>query len=169
LRREGFVDLEQIDLGERDAGLLEQPANGRRGSDPHLRRIDADHVPADDLRHRLQPVARGSIAVRDHQARGTVHHSAGVAGRDGSVFAERGLQLRHTLDGGLHEEMVVLVDLNRLGPLLISTGTISSAKTPLLAAFARCMLRNAYVSCFSREMPMRLASFSAVCAIKRPQ
>jgi hypothetical protein len=53
--------------------------------------------------------------------------------------------------------------------VLIVSGSISAAKRPSLTAFAPSWwLRSAYSSCASREMPRRLAIYSAVCAIISP-
>ena len=61
-----------------------------------------------------------------------------------------------------------LIMLNQHGPPFrcgISTGMISSAKSPLsIAVTALLWLRNAHSSCLSRLMPISFSRLIAICA-----
>ena len=48
LRRERLVDLDEIELVERQPGALERLADGRRRAHAHQRRLDADRRPRHD-------------------------------------------------------------------------------------------------------------------------
>ena len=48
LRREGLVDLDEVDVAELEAGALERAADGRRRADAHDRRVAAGDAPADE-------------------------------------------------------------------------------------------------------------------------
>src|SRR5205085_222418 len=61
LRGKCFVDLEEIDVVERESVLLEQLADGRRRPHAHDARVDADGRPAAkarDWRHAVRLRAR---------------------------------------------------------------------------------------------------------------
>src|SRR6187455_3122458 len=110
LRRERLVDFEQIDVLLRKPGFFEQALDGGCGTDAHLGRVDTHHVPRHDLGHGLQAVAPGRFGAGQHETRRAVHHAAGIAGGNGTVFAERGSQLREAVLGGIDEEVIVALD-----------------------------------------------------------
>src|SRR5438105_9676241 len=92
LRRERLVQLHQVDLPDRDARSLEQLADGRDRSDPHYARVDTGDSAADETAEWLRAqLARLLLARDDHSGRAVVD-AAGIAGGDGSVAPERGLQ-----------------------------------------------------------------------------
>src|SRR5947207_12439182 len=53
LRREGFIQFDEIDLGQVDAGAREQSPHGWNRPDSHHTRVDARHRRADELAERL--------------------------------------------------------------------------------------------------------------------
>ena len=88
----GLVDLEQIDVADAPADLVEQLADrrDRRGGEP-LRLLAVGGVALDLGEHR-QALAVGERAPGEDQRRGAVGIGRGGGRRDGAVGAERRLQ-----------------------------------------------------------------------------
>ena len=61
LSRERFVELDQIDVVQAEAGLIQELSNRRDGSDAHDGGVDAGGGVADDARHRLDTERRGLV------------------------------------------------------------------------------------------------------------
>ena len=107
--REGFVDLEQVDIANAPADLVEQLADrrDRRGGEP-LRFLAVGGV-ALDLGQRGQAVAVGQRAPRQDQRRGAIGIGRGGGRRDGAARAERRLQAGNF--GGIDfQRMLVVCD-----------------------------------------------------------
>ena len=107
--RKRLVDLEQVDVADAPADLVEQFSDrrDRRGGEP-LRLLAVGGV-ALDLGERLQAVAVGERAARQDQRRGAVGIGGGGCRRDGAVGAERRLQTGNF--GGVDlERMLVIGD-----------------------------------------------------------
>ena len=161
----------EIDVLQRQAGLLEHLARRRRRAHPHQRRLDADVGPVRQPRERLQAVVLHALRRREQQRRAAVDDAAGVAGGDAAVLAERRRQLRQPLHRRVGPHVIVLreeldalarLDLDRHDFLLRAV----LPSTPCRRA-AGCGSRSA--SCSSRETSYFAAQFSAVAAIVQPQ
>jgi len=110
LRREGLVGLDEIEVADRPAGLLQRPARGRDRPRAHDRRIDAGGRPRGDAGNR-RDAAPGGFRLGHQQRAGCAVVDAGsVAGGDGALLVEGGLQLLHGVDGGAVADVFVLID-----------------------------------------------------------
>src|SRR5262245_23806503 len=89
LSRERLVDLEKIDLLQRDPRPREKPLDGGRRTDPHDARLDADHLPGGDASERGPAGLLRHIGRSDDDRRAAVDDPAGVAGGHEAVLAER--------------------------------------------------------------------------------
>src|SRR5438105_7516847 len=83
LRREGLVQLHQVDLPDRDARSLEQLADGGDRSDPHHARVDTGHGAADEAAEWLHAELARLLLARDDDGGRAVVDAAGIAGGDG--------------------------------------------------------------------------------------
>ena len=81
LRGEGFVQLDEVELVDADAGAVEQLADGRDGADAHHARVDARDGAADEAPERLAAELAGLVRAGDDEGRGAVVDPARVARR----------------------------------------------------------------------------------------
>src|SRR5205085_10486625 len=92
LRSERLVQLDEIDLIERDAGALQQLAHGRDRADAHQAWVDAGDGATDEGTERFDAELTRLLLRRDHERRRAVVDPGGVAGRNRAALAEGGLQ-----------------------------------------------------------------------------
>ena len=162
----------EIDVVERQPGLLEHRARRRRRPHAHQRRLDADRRPVRRAaRAAVSPCALTPLRRREQQRGAAVDDAAGVAGRDAAVLAERRRQLRQPLHRRVRTHVIVLrEDARRPCAILISTGTTSSveaARLPgLVARAAGCAARS--VLLLARDAVLRRAVLGRA-AIVQPQ
>ena len=107
--RERLVDLEEVDVLRRPAGLpvqLLDRADRRRREEPRLLRVRRVR---DDHRERREPALLGRRAAHQHQRRRAVGDRARVRRGHRAVLAKRRLQRRH-LVGRRLRRLLVLVD-----------------------------------------------------------
>ena len=110
LGREGLVGLDQVEVVDRPAGLLQSRTAGRDRAGAHDRRIDAAGRPGDDPGQRRDPAAgRGLRRHQDHGG-GAVVDPAGVAGGHRAFLVEGRPQLRQALGRGAVLGILVAVD-----------------------------------------------------------
>ena len=107
LRRERLVQLDEVDLVERDAAALEQLAHGRDRADAHHARVDAGDRAADERAERLDAELARLLLRRDHERRRAVVDPGCVAGRDRAALAERGLERGELLGGRVGPRVLV--------------------------------------------------------------
>jgi hypothetical protein len=114
LRSEGLVELDEVDLIDRQAGLLEQLARGRSGSDPHDARWNTCDGRGDHARLGREPEALHCGLRGDQQRAGTVVDARRVAGRHGAGLAKRCPQLRERFERRVRSRMLVAIHLHDL-------------------------------------------------------
>jgi len=117
LAGKGLVDLEEVDIGEREPLLFEElPDRGRR-PDSHLRWLDTDDRP---VAHRaeVRAPAGGGIRSLENDGRSAVHDPRGVPGRHEAILREDDGELRELLQRRLGPEVVVAIDDDLLPALL---------------------------------------------------
>ena len=108
LRGEGLVDLDQVDVGEREAGLLEDLLRRGHRADAHDLGRNPGPAHPHDPRERLPALRlRARLRHQDHRG-GAVGEAGGVAGGDRSTFAEHGRQGREPFERGVRTRMLVL-------------------------------------------------------------
>ena len=88
----GLVELDDLDVGERETGLLQGPGDGADGAHAHDLGRHADRREAHQPAQRLQAQLGRPLATHDHQRGGAVAHLRAVAGGDGTVEREGGPQ-----------------------------------------------------------------------------
>src|SRR5690606_6656966 len=93
-RREGLVDLEQVDVVDLHARPLERPLGRRQRRFQHDHRVVAQHRQVVDAGQRRQVQLLQRLFRDDHHARGAVADLAGGGGGDRPAF----LQQLHALD-----------------------------------------------------------------------
>ena len=110
LRREGFIELDQIDLLERKAGDLQRLADRGHRPDAEALRLDAGGGVGDEPRERLQTVLLRKRGGRDDDGGGAVAGLRRVAGGDGAGRVKGGTQRRKRLRGGVAAWTLVHVE-----------------------------------------------------------
>ena len=78
---EGFVELDQVDVGERQAGALEGLLRGRHGAGAHHGRVDAGDGRGANFHERLEAERLGALFAHHQQRGGAVVERRAVAGR----------------------------------------------------------------------------------------
>src|SRR5439155_14427549 len=97
LRGERFVDLDEVEVVDRQTGALQRLRNRFDRAGSRVRGLDARARPAADDRARLQPELPRAFGAR-HDDRGAgVVDTARVAGRDGAAFLVVRLESRELL------------------------------------------------------------------------
>src|SRR5207248_3542243 len=89
---ERLVQLEQGDLVERDAGLLEHAARGRDRAVAHQVRLDTRVRVADEAELRLDPELPCGLLRDEQRRRRAVGQPGGAARRDAAAGAKGRLQ-----------------------------------------------------------------------------
>ena len=156
LRGEGFVELEQIDVGGLPAGALQRLARGRHRAHAHGGRVQAAGGERGDASQRLQAQRGGLLRRHHHHGGGAVVDARGVARRHRAGLVKRRAQAGQRFGIGLPvDELVGVEDASdRPSSAECETGTISSLNLPAsCAAAAFCWLASASASCMSRLMP----------------
>jgi hypothetical protein len=115
LRGECLVDLDEVDVVDRQVGARERPPARLDRPDAHDRRVDADDAVRHDPRQRIDPERLNGRLRADDDARGPVVDPRRVAGRDGAALAKGGAQRGEPLDRGVGTRALVLGDDHRLG------------------------------------------------------
>mmetsp|Transcript_28436 Transcript_28436/g.69221 ORF Transcript_28436/g.69221 Transcript_28436/m.69221 type:complete len:437 (+) Transcript_28436:325-1635(+) len=111
LRREGFVDVHQVDFANRHARLGQRLLDRGDRADPHARGVDADRGVRDQLGKRGEPVLAHRLATRQHQrARAVADPRRGGGGHD-AVLLEGRRELGHLLERGRPRVLVGVEDL----------------------------------------------------------
>ena len=111
LRGERLVQLDEVDVLDRDPRAVEQLADGRDRPDAHHGGIDARDGRADEGPERLDAEIPGALLAGDHECGGAVVDPARVPGRHGAVLAERGSQARELLGGRVRPRVLVVLEL----------------------------------------------------------
>src|SRR4051812_32188866 len=106
-RREGLVDLDEVDVVHLHAVALEQLLRRRDRAGEHDHGVDADGRLVDDPRARLEPERLGLLALHEQHRGGAVGDLRGVARRDLAVLLEGRLQLGELLDRGVRPDALV--------------------------------------------------------------
>src|SRR5229473_4548231 len=91
LRGEGFIELDDGDVGKREAGELESLGNSEYRADAEFLGRAAGGGVGDEARERLEAEGFGAGFAHDHGGSGAVAHGRAVAGGDGALDVERGL------------------------------------------------------------------------------
>ena len=109
LGREGLVGLDEIEVLDLPASLLQRGARGGDGTRAHDRRIDADARPGCDAGERLQAAAAGFRLAHQQHDGGAVIDAGGIGGGHRAVLGEGRLQLLHAVEGHALLDVLVLV------------------------------------------------------------
>src|SRR5580692_1616385 len=91
LRGKGFVDLDQIEIGNLEAEPLHQLFGRWHGADSHDARRYCRRGHAEDAGTRRQSVRLGSVFACKNDGGGAVVDAGGIAGGDGAGIANDGL------------------------------------------------------------------------------
>src|SRR6516225_1585118 len=100
LRRERLIGLDQIEVTNVPAGLLERRARRRNGSRAHDFGIDAGLSPRHDTRERRLAELGRFAGFHQHYRSGAIIDARGIAGGDGAFFVEGGTQLADRVERG---------------------------------------------------------------------
>ncbi len=172
LAREGLVDLEEVDVVDREAGLREQLLHRRERADAHDRRVDARRCEGAEVAERLEPERLGLLAAHHERRRRAVGERRAVAGGDAALGRERGLERGEPLERGVGARQLVALELERRRARCRRsgcrcTGTISSSNLPASMRRRRLLLagERERVLLLARDARTRLATFSAVMPI----
>ena len=113
LSSKGFVEFDQIEILEFEAGPFEGFGRRRHRTDTHTIRLDAGEAPRPELGQRSEPEISGHLGMGDQTDGGAVVLPAGVAGRDRSLR----VRSRHDrtkrgqgLEGSVGSGMLIALD-----------------------------------------------------------
>ena len=169
-RAEGLVHLEQVDVGDGQARLLERHPRRRRRR-PHQVGVVVGHVPVADGSRRA---ARGRARAPSPRTRARAPpRRRSRPGRCPAVVAPSfentgGSAASRSAEVSRRGPSSVSTTVSPLRPGMV-TGTISSASRPAsMAATARSWLRSAQASCCSRVMPISADTCEFCSAMIRP-
>src|SRR6266511_879687 len=141
LRGERFVQLDEVDLLDPDAGSLEQLPYGRDRADAHHARIDTGDGAADERAEGLHAQLLSLLLARDHECRGAVIDAARVARRDASPVRTEGRSQRgQLLRARLGTRMLVALDPVHRDELVAESPGFVGGGPALLRAQAECVL-----------------------------
>ena len=150
LRGERLVQLDEIDLVEREPGELQRLAD-RRAPD-RCRSVPARRRPSRRRRTRASgasPSSRARCAVHDQHGRGAVARLRRVAGRDGALRRGTPASACQRLDATCRAAALRRLRAATAG----AAGRSRPSNRPAsIAATARWWLRSANASCSSREI-----------------
>ena len=118
LRGKRLVQLEEVDVGDRQAPTLQRLSNRGDWSHTHDCGIDAGARERDHLRQRCAPELTRPLGAGDDERGRAVVDSRRIAGRDAAVLLEGRLQTGECLDGRACRGMLVGVEAGRLALLL---------------------------------------------------
>src|SRR5215468_6331839 len=110
LRRKGLVGLDQIEVADIPAGLLQRGAGSRDRARTHDLGIDAGLGPGDDAGQRLLAFLGGLLGRHQHHGGGAVIDAGGRACGNRALLLEGGLQLGHRIERGAMTRIFVGVD-----------------------------------------------------------
>jgi hypothetical protein len=109
-RGERLVDLEELDVIDAQAGLLERGGRGVRGRARQVREVVGHRRLGDDPSERPAPVRLRPLVGGEDQRAGAVVHARGVAGGVGPLLVERPLEARQPLERRVSPRSLVDVD-----------------------------------------------------------
>ena len=122
LRGKGFIELDHIELRQRQAGLRQHFLRGRRGAYAHDARRHAHRGHAHHAGARRQAVFGGAGFVGQQQRASAVIDAAGIAGRHRAVGAHHAFELGQCFQRGgtrmlvgVHDDGIALFLGNRHG------------------------------------------------------
>src|SRR6266540_5112181 len=107
LRREGFVELDQIDVRGTDPRTLEQLPDRWHGPDPHHARVDSCDGAGNERAERLSAELTSPLLARDQERGGAVVDPARIARGHGPVAAEGRLQRGQLFGARVRPRMLV--------------------------------------------------------------
>ena len=109
LHRERLVQLEEVDVVEREAGALEHALRRGDGADAHQLRLDARVREADEAELRREVERLGRLGGGEQRGRRAVGQPGGVARGDAAAGAERRAERRERLERRVRAEELVAV------------------------------------------------------------
>jgi hypothetical protein len=107
LSGEGLVELEHVDVIERDAGAFQRLPRRRDGSDAHDLGRAAGHRGCADAGQRLQAMRLGVFLGDDEDRGGPIGQRRGGPRGDRAFGVESGLQARQRLQAGIRPDGAV--------------------------------------------------------------
>ena len=118
LDRKGFVQFEELDVLQVPADLVQEALHGVHWRHQNQLRWQTACRLTDDPHERGDAETLGSIGGHHDERRRAIVDRRGVAGGDGAVLLERGLQSGERLGGCVGSNRLVAVDPQRLALLL---------------------------------------------------
>src|ERR1700683_1644883 len=110
LRGERLVGLDEIEVADIPAGLLQRRARGGDRPGAHDLRIDAGLRPRHDTGEGRLAQLGGLARLHQHHRAGAVVDARGVTGRDRALLVESRAQLADRLEGGAVFGIFVAID-----------------------------------------------------------
>src|SRR5262245_9480725 len=133
LRREGFVQFDEVEVGGLDTGAGQNLSHRGDGPDAHNAWIDPGDRARDEATERLEVELARLLLAREDESRGAVVDPARIAGRDSPGFAEGGLECRELLEAGVGARVFVAVDLADRNELVSEPAGLMGGKPALVA------------------------------------
>jgi hypothetical protein len=126
-RGERLVDLDERDVVELHARLVERVARRRDRCGQHVHRVVGPHAQVVDARARLEPVLLHRALRRDEERRGAVGDLAREGRGDAASRLER-LELRHLLETRVAPRALVVTDATERRDLLLEAALVDGAQ-----------------------------------------
>lgn len=89
---ESLIDLESVNLGDVNLGVLEGLGHGKGGGSGELGGVLLSVTPAKDLANGLEAVLLDSLLRSENKGSGAIREGRGVGGGDGTVLLEGGAE-----------------------------------------------------------------------------
>src|SRR5450759_5110825 len=88
LRRERFVDFNQVDIRKLQTGFLQRLTSRRHRPDAHELRLDSGIGPTHNAARRLDVLRLDKVLAGDDQCGRAIDYARGISSSDESIFAE---------------------------------------------------------------------------------
>jgi hypothetical protein len=125
---EGLIDLELINLLNREASLLEGSRDGESGSDTHNLGRNTSHSERENAAVDLAAKLDGDVATAEKYAGSAIGDLGRVSSSGGTILLEGGLELAETRNSGLGTAAIVIVNENllQLTVFVLNSGRVGS-------------------------------------------
>src|ERR671923_1310754 len=157
LRREGFVQLDEVDLACVDPDSPEELPHGRHRPDAHHAWIDSSRCATDERAERLEIEFSRPLLTRDHERGRTIVDAARVPGGHRAVSAEGSAQTRKRLERRVRPRMLVDGDVAHWDELVREASGFVSRSPALLRAEGERILVSAGQAVTLGDVLARLA------------
>src|SRR5258708_4171980 len=114
LGSECLVDLDEIHVIKRQAGLVKSNLRGGNWTDSHHCGIHARNSPRNQTAERCESALAREFFTSDHERAGAVPYPRRISCCDNSCLSENRLQLRQCIESCIRTQMLIAIELFHL-------------------------------------------------------